>query len=299
MTESLLRLFQIFDKKTFFVSLIFSIIWIVGSDHLVNSFFTQEEAQSLQTFKGLLYVFILSLIVSVLKKREIVYRDELFAHKKQAMLGEFSGMIVHEVRNPLHTISLALSRLESQPGPVDKKTVSIFNNALGNLNETLDFLQALARGESKDVKKSEQNLKEIIERVISFYQKNGRFKSYQVHIDIPKNITIKGSKGLLFHLFLNLIKNAIESFETQSDDNWLRVEAKEEGGSIVVSLSNSGKAISLLDQAKLFTHFTSKEESKGTGLGLLICKQIMKGHEGSISYDKEHPNPKFDLIFQA
>jgi len=296
--RELIRLFDCFDFKIFAICLGFSIVWIVGTDYLVYEFASLEKGQLLQTVKGLTYVFIISLILSFFKRREKDTLKTAFAHKKQALLGEFSGMIVHEVKNPLHIISLAANKIETSDDK-HEKTIELVKTSIQNLNQTIDFLQALSRGEDiGGVDFSQKcSLEKSINRVVRFIEKAKMEYGVEYEVNIPEKLSIEGNDGLLFHLFLNLLKNAIESFESQESGHWIAINSQVSGHQILLSIENSGKPINLLTQARLFKHFTSKKDSKGTGLGLLICRQIMRGHKGTISYDDKASHPRFVLAF--
>lgn len=95
---------------------------------------------------------------------------------------------------------------------------------------------------------------------------------------------ISGDANALTYLFTNLISNAIK-YNTQNGE--VKIEAKQEGENLVVSVSDTGVGISQDDLKRLFDEFfRSKDEAAqkiaGTGLGLSIAKRIAEVHNGTI-----------------
>jgi signal transduction histidine kinase len=80
-------------------------------------------------------------------------------------------------------------------------------------------------------------------------------------------------------LFLNLIKNSIESIK---DNGTIKIDSKEISSEIVIKIQDSGPGIpeQYLDQ--IFDPLVTFK-SKGTGLGLASCQNIVKSHHGTIS----------------
>jgi two-component system sensor histidine kinase/response regulator len=87
----------------------------------------------------------------------------------------------------------------------------------------------------------------------------------------------------------NLISNAIKfSFEGGT----ISIASKIEGDFVVISVKDSGKGIKKEDQDKLLkqnTHFTSygTNNEKGSGLGLMLCKDFVEQHDGDLWFESE------------
>jgi signal transduction histidine kinase len=207
-------------------------------------------------------------------------------------------MIAHEVKNPLQKISLITKGLEANNELPKEKSESI-NQAIEDLDEIINFLNILSRGENlKDIKIDQKvYLYEVIERVSRFLGKINEDINPDVEIRLEKDQLIYGNNSLINHLFLNLIKNAIEYMREQQVKPHILVTAHKSNDNLIVELSNNGPQLDLISQAKLFTNFTSKPVGQGTGLGLILCRKIMDTHGGKIEFLSDGDKPTFRLTF--
>ena len=290
--------------QTFFVSFGISVVWILGTDFIVHNLIPQEyNTELLQNLKGLCYIFILCILLSWLHKKEQKSTNLLMAKKSQAMIGEFSGMIVHEVKNPLHSIHICIQRIKDllKVENIDgDRYIDLTEESILRLDETIDYLQGLSRGQSLDHVKFEEGFEvsSHLHKTFDFLKKSYFASFYKLDTQDIFDLKLKVNHSLISHVFLNLMKNAMDYMKEQKIENGvIKLSVEKNSKYIILGLENSGNPISPHIQAKLFNHFTSKVGRKGTGLGLLFCRQIMKAHGGEIQYDKESSTPKFLLKF--
>ncbi len=214
-------------------------------------------------------------------------------------LGELSATIVHEINNPLQVIGLGLDKLLIQY-PGDHKMGEIVANmevSLDRLKGTIEVLNRLGRNESVDDFVS-VDLAEIIADVKEFL--HHRFARLRVPFEINgqarEDLLVKGHPGLLTHLFLNLLSNALDACTGQVEgETWIRVHiGRGDHGQYQIVIENSGKPIPKQVIENLFEpFFTTKERGKGTGIGLSLCRRIVQIHHGKLWYNTGSPHPSF------
>lgn len=294
------RIRQWIDLKTFVLSFSLSALWILTSDYLAHHIFGHFiDIQTLQTAKGIAYITVFSIILGMFQQRQKRAQQSLFYSDKLTTLGELSATIVHEINNPLQVIGLGLDKLLIQY-PGDHKMSEIVANmevSLDRLKGTIEVLNRLGRNESVDDFIA-VNLGEIIEDVKEFL--HHRFARMRVPFEIGGmngwEPIVKGHPGLLTHLFLNLLSNALDACSGQEEgQTWIRVGVAKSGtGQVQIVVENSGPPIPGHILENLFEpFFTTKERGKGTGIGLSLCRRIVQVHHGKLWYNSSSSHPCF------
>lgn len=152
----------------------------------------------------------------------------------------------------------------------------------------------------KDKRHDEKNqvqLSENISTVLTIFNFELKRKS-DIVFQVPDNLFIKGLEVHLFQLWANIIKNASEAFETYDPKNYIKIDAEEKDGFIVVNLENNGPMIPVEIRDKIFQKFyTTKGKKNGTGLGLSIIRKIVDEHNGKISLHSDEEKTIFSIYF--
>lgn len=211
--------------------------------------------------------------------------QELNAGKDKLM-----SIIAHDLRSPLNSIlgfsELLLFELE------DKKTEQAFEftNAIHKsahqMNELLGHLLLWARNQSGRLEfiPQEVSLNKIIEENIDFFKETALRKSIDISLSSSKTITVKADKNMLNTIFRNLISNGIKF--TPNNGN-IKIITKVQDQEVIVTVTDNGIGIPSQKIDNLFQIENSKSTKgtngeKGTGLGLLLCKDFVEAHNGSI-----------------
>lgn len=187
----------------------------------------------------------------------------------------------HEVKNLLTVIKCGLYYLktilpEKQKDAqntilqLDKTTNRIINYTSDMVNFSKSPVLQLRQIEVNKV--LEQTIKEMSQEILSNIEIFTDFED-----DLP---LIKADSGRLKQVLTNLIKNASESMIDVSHKK-LKIRSKKEERFIKISISDTGKGIPKEDRKHIFDPFFTTK-SKGTGLGLGICKRFIEAHKGKI-----------------
>jgi len=114
-------------------------------------------------------------------------------------------------------------------------------------------------------------------------QRAGVSVDLQIESNLPR---VRGHASALSQVFLNLLKNAGEALETRGGR--IGLEARREGGSVLVEIRDDGPGVAPEVQSRLFEPFVStKDAGRGTGLGLSICHRIVTEHGGTLELRSE------------
>jgi CheY-like chemotaxis protein len=109
-------------------------------------------------------------------------------------------------------------------------------------------------------------------------------KGLSLNLDcrVQDGCTIRGSKGDLFEVILNLIKNAVEALPDGGD---IAIVTLREKNHVVLSIRDTGVGIPASRINRLFTPFFTTSLEAGRGLGLSTCRTIIDAHGGNIRVD--------------
>jgi signal transduction histidine kinase len=227
----------------------------------------------------------------------------LIASAKLSSLGEMAGGIAHEINTPLAIILLRVEQLEDGiiAGEFNEletmETLEIIKKTTQRIGRIVQGLKALSR-DGKAANPEVTSIATMIEDTLALCHE--RFRNHGVKLEVLKNESYLKSEVEcrsveISQVLLNLLNNAYDAIETV-EDGWVRIEVKESGETIDISVTDSGPGIPSAVKDKLMQpFFTTKMVGKGTGLGLSISKGIAESHHGNLFIDDQCANTKFVL----
>jgi two-component system sensor histidine kinase/response regulator len=117
----------------------------------------------------------------------------------------------------------------------------------------------------------------------------GSMRTTDAELHVAALPAVSGHRGLLSLLFQNLLSNAIK-FVAPGIAPDVRVSATVQGGDVLVTVADNGIGISAADQLRLFKPFSRlhlRRQYEGSGLGLVLARQIARLHGGDVSLDSQ------------
>ncbi|MFN2220522.1 MAG: sensor histidine kinase, partial [Anaerolineae bacterium] len=205
---------------------------------------------------------------------------------------DFVRMITHEFRSPLSAVQSMLRLLELgivEPlGEKQRDLVERSQRRLSHLLALVNDLLDLAAGKVEPLQSEKQkvNLGDIIARVSEIMQPRAVEKGQQYAVDVESEpLLLAGFEDSLERMVMNLISNAVKY--TPSGGT-VSVKAGHEDGEIELEVSDTGIGIPEDAMSRIFTEFYRAKNAKstnvdGTGLGLVIVKDVVEQHGGRIS----------------
>ena len=194
--------------------------------------------------------------------------------EKFALVGQLTGNIAHELRNPLSVIQITLENMKMAYGVDDVKQQQFdriersINRILDQVGEILDFVR-----ESPIIFEETKFSKVLFESLDSIKIPDN------IKLVLPKNDVDMHCDLRQFAIVLNnLILNGIQAI---SGKGLIVIDVNENNDEIIVEIEDSGKGIPKKDLHHIFNPlFTTKKQ--GTGLGLVHVKSIVQAHGGTI-----------------
>lgn len=225
--------------------------------------------------------------------------EKLNAISKMAALGQVAAGIAHEINNPLAVLQVTNEMLERsvENDTVDTervvKSVERINAMTTRISNIVKGCRNFSREGSNDPFET-HNLKSIIEDTLELAR--GRYLSNKVTLNIgqvDEKLFIDCRPGQISQVILNILNNAVDAVEGLKKP-WVKLAVENKDDKLSIVITDSGDGISEDIVEKLFDPFyTTKKPGKGTGLGLNICRGIVKEHRGDIYVDHENPNTSF------
>lgn len=221
-------------------------------------------------------------------------QDELLLKERLAILGQFSGSISHELRNPLSVIDSSTYFLKDALNNGDKKTLEHLDRIKTGVRTSTSIIESLLNlTRMKKPRMENFDLISIINKSID----EVKFpKGIKLTTNFHSDEEIISCETLQIKIALkNIIKNGLESMESGSEFTISTIV--ENKGNVKVVLKDTGKGISKEDIKKIFLPlFTTK--AKGIGFGLPITKMIIENHHGEIKVRSEPgEGTEFTLVF--
>ena len=224
-----------------------------------------------------------------------VAQDRFAQSEKLAAIGQLAAGVMHEVNNPLATISacaeslgLRLDDLRAAGVDVPEQSAEflrIIDHEVQRCKRIIDGLLDFSR--PKSAEKAPARINDVIEQSIFLVKHHARFRklTLQAMLD-PDAPMVDANAEQLIQVFMALMINAADAMEHEGTIT-LRTRrglSRDEG--VVAEVIDAGPGIAGSDLPRIFDpFFTTKAPGRGTGLGLSICYGIITEHGGRIEVD--------------
>jgi signal transduction histidine kinase len=214
---------------------------------------------------------------------------------KLMSLEAMTASISHEVRQPLASIAsnggAALRFLAHAPPDLDEVRAAL-NRMVSDSHRAggiFDNIRALFGRAGRDREAIDLNdlIRGVLEDLAGEFTERGISAAIALSPDLPR---IRGHRGQLQEVLVNLARNAIEAMEAvEPDSRTLSVTTlREDAKKIVVAVEDSGPGIDPKHAANIFDPFVTTK-SDGMGLGLALCRMIIERHAGQLSTSPAQP----------
>jgi PAS domain S-box-containing protein len=218
--------------------------------------------------------------IEVKKNRE---KDELMLlQSRQAAMGEMIGNIAHQWRQPLNAIGLMVYDLtdafrfgELTLDYVDRSEKDI-KSVLEHMSSTIDDFRNFFKPNKEKIS---FKLEDVIKTAVSFLDATLKNSDIRLITELDNNIVLFGYPSEFAQVLLNIINNAKDALtETRPQNPVIRISGINNNGmSAEVKIIDNGGGVPTTILHKIFDpYFTTKEQGKGTGVGLYMSKTIIE-----------------------
>lgn len=262
----------IFVNKRFF--------WIITLGFFIKYLVTGLIFQSAEVLFALGLIIFIAVIAWILLTRFQSYvnainaiNEDMRQQEKLAVIGQMATAIAHEIKNPLSSLK-GFTQLQQEKDKEDDQYYPIMLSEIDRINAIVSDLLILGRPNTAI--KTEKNIGDIIHYVISVIEPHASRNNVNINLDLKDSPTLTCDENQLKQVFINLIKNAMESMHIGGT---ITIHSESRGNIVEVSVSDEGCGIETGKLAKLGEPFYTTKEN-GTGLGLMVTKKIIDEHSG-------------------
>ncbi len=202
------------------------------------------------------------------------------------------SIIGHDLKNPFQAI-IRLSEVltNNLKDPENRNVVDTIHKAGETAHRLLENLLEWSRLQTGDLLASYERFSavDLINLVLNLYESNIKSKNISVKSDIADNVYLNADRRMCQTIFRNLISNAIKftpkggiiDIEAQLIDKGVQITIRDTG--VGIEPDHIGKLFNINDK----TVKNDTENNRGTGLGLVLCKEFVDRHNGKIWVNSE------------
>lgn len=207
-------------------------------------------------------------------------QQQVIESEKLSAIGKLGTGLAHEIRNPLTSI-MGLTQLLKEKNH-QNKYLDIMNDELERMESLVN--QFVLLGKPTDIQPESCDMNKLLANTVELMKSNSRLRDTTVtFVPTQADLTITVDASKIKQVLINFIKNA---FEAMPNGGEVRVESSlnEEMNEAHISIKDSGVGMTeeeINQLGRLF--FTTKE--RGIGMGLPICFDIIKAHDGRLEFD--------------
>jgi len=204
--------------------------------------------------------------------------------EKMAAIGQLAAGVMHEINNPLATISACAESLTLELGELEY--LKFIDAEVERCKRIIDGLLDFSR--KRSVAKEAVDVNATVERTLFLLSHHARFKRVSVTRDLCVPVTVKANADQLIQVLMALLLNAADATEKngQAAKVMVRTSVASATKDVVIEIVDNGVGIARGEVGKLFEPFyTTKPPGRGTGLGLSICYGLVADHGGRLEVE--------------
>lgn len=227
------------------------------------------------------------------KNREL----ELQKEKKTLLLS-----LSHDIKTPLSAIKLYSKALSKGLYTDKEKQLEIAESINGKADEIENYISQIIKASSEDfiqldVQSGEFYLSELLGRISDYYSEKTRLIHTDFTVGDFSDCLVSGDIERSTEVLQNIIENALK----YGDGKSIEILAGEEDGCQLITVRNSGNTLPENELPHIFDSFyrgSNAENKNGSGLGLYICRSLMRKMNGDIYAEADSEFMNVSCVFQ-
>lgn len=219
---------------------------------------------------------------NIIQKTKIL--KELQRAEKMNAIGQLAASVAHEIRNPMTVVKgfLQIFKTKKELSDEEQAFIKLMIDEMNRAETIINDYLSLAKPDMENMERVDgvSLANKAMDLMNSFAMMS---KNIQLETKIEEQVFVNGNRSELNQVLINILKNGIEAMK---DGGTLSLRVYREGSFGVFEIKDSGIGMSKGELERLGTAFYSLKE-KGTGMGLMVCYQIIERMKGKIDVVSE------------
>lgn len=277
----------------------FSLVNLIHGFIVINSFFltikvfwfiapNRSYSDNIAYLVFLIFVIYVTsfIILYFLNKGEKIvdFNNSLYAVEKEKELRASLFKVTHEIKNPITVCKGYLDMLDPNN---QKKCIKYIPIVKSEIDRTLVLMDDFLDYTKIKIEKEELDLVMLLEELDSSLKPLFHERKIVGIYNIPyEELYMEADYNRLKQVFINIFKNAVEAKDDSKEKGTIEVSVKDLGKEVSIKVRDNGKGMSKEELDKVGQMFFTTKK-KGSGLGTCLSKEIIKLHDGNITYSSK------------
>ena len=206
--------------------------------------------------------------------------------ERLAQLGGAVSKISHDLRNILTSAQLFTDRIEGSEDPTVARLAPKLVNSIARAVNLCESTLAFGRVEEPTPRLTRVNLAETVDDVIAGERLAVGEYDLSFSEDIPMGLHVRADGDQLYRVIGNLVRNARQAIVASGKPGEIAVIGSEDDSAWFIAITDTGPGLPPKAQEHLFEAFQGGTTRGGSGLGLTIADELIRGHGGRLDLDR-------------
>lgn len=217
-----------------------------------------------------------------LKSMQQQLTSSLKQKERLAQLGGAVAKVSHDLRNILTSAQLFTDRIEGSEDPLVKRMAPKLVNSISRAVSLCENTLAFGKAEEPAPRLARINLAEIVSDVIDSERLAAADANLSFAEDVPAGMTIRADGEQIFRVIFNLVRNARQAIAATHQPGEICVSGTEDDAAWTITVRDTGPGLPARARENLFRPFQGGVRKGGSGLGLVIASDLVRGHGGRL-----------------
>jgi len=205
--------------------------------------------------------------------------------ERLAQLGGAVAKVSHDLRNMLTSAQLFVDRIEMSEDPAVRRLAPKLVNSITRAVHLCESTLAFGKAEEPAPRLRNVLLLDVVSDVLDSERLALGEADISLSEDVPASLTVRADPEQLFRVIFNLVRNARQAIDQTGKPGEISVAALDQSDAWMIRVSDTGPGLPPKAREHLFQPFQGGARKGGSGLGLVIAQDLIRGHGGRLELE--------------